>query len=421
MSRLPILAAVLSASLVMLSGALQRTPSGDLAAGQIAGTAWPYLPGSIVPVRVNGFSAPYDVAVVGPGTLLDGGFYSVPAQGTPSTALLIAGNAHGLASRSLHLAPAPNPRDGIIAVASYDDGLVLHDLADFSVLGLLGTGGTPSDAAATSDGRIAVTDTQGTQVTLAAVDPWDVRHVGGVPFGDEIAADRTTGAIFVSNRDVDGVGALTRVSASGDVERVPTGQTAEGVAIDERRQVVYVANVNDDTVAQIDARSMRLMRKFHAVARVFSLALSSDGSRLYAVSNQSAGSPFAAPGSVVALDLAHNPPRRVATSAPLTFPLGIVLDRARRALYVTDESRDVVYVLDPTTLRAKHEPLPTCHTPWKPLLDPLGKRLYVPCARDDRVDVFDTRTLTRAVGAPFVTGGYPLAVAIWHDRPAAKR
>jgi hypothetical protein len=40
----------------------------------------------------------------------------------------------------------------------------------------------------------------------------------------------------------------------------------------------------------------------------------------------------------------------------------------------------------------------------------------VPCAGADAVDAFDTRTLRRAAHAPFATGGYPLAVAVWHPQ-----
>ena len=76
----------------------------------------------------------------------------------------------------------------------------------------------------------------------------------------------------------------------------------------------------------VDAKSMVELRRFAVVARVFSLALSDDGSRLFAVSNQSLGSPFSAAGSVVAVDVGAGVPHIVARNAPLTFPIGIALD-----------------------------------------------------------------------------------------------
>ena len=409
-------AALLLPALLALAGAMERPPRVHLATGTIAATAWPYFPGSIIPLRVNGFSPPYQAALLGPGRLLPDGSYEIPQHVSHDSALLVAGNAAGLAARRIRIAPPPRARRSLLAVASYDDGLVVHDAADFSVVGVLATGGTPSDVDADATGRIAVTDTEGTALTVATLAPWAVARVEGVALGDEVAIDRTTGAIFVTNRDWNGSGALTRVDSDRSVARVATGATAEGIAIDESRQIVYVANANDGTVTAVDARSMRILRRFAAVSRVFSLALSADGSRLYAVSNQSAGSLFAAAGSVVAIAVGAASPKIVQRSGPLDFPLGVALDASRARLFVTDEALREVYVLDARTLRPLQVPLRTCATPWKPAYDAPSDRLYVPCAGANAIDVFDGRSLQRAANAPFATGSYPLAVAIWHPK-----
>jgi DNA-binding beta-propeller fold protein YncE len=402
----------LCASLVLAGGAA-RAPYGQRATGRIAVTAWPYLPGSTIPLRVDGFDAPYQVELLGPGRLLPGGLYEVPQAARGASTLLVAGNAAGLAATKVRIGAPPSGRE-LAIVASYDDGLVFHRVGDFSVLGVLATGGTPSDSAVDQLGRVAATDTQGTSLTLVTLAPWRVARIGGVVLGDEVAIDRTTHAIFVTDRDSNGSGALTRVSPDRSVTRVVTGATAEGLAVDERRQIVYVANANDGTVAAVGARSMKVVRRFPAVSRIFSLALSPDGTRLYGISNQSAGSLFAAPGSAVAIALHGLRPRVVARSGDLSFPLGAVLDPASRTLFVTDESLAEVDVLDSRTLRPKRSPLHTCAIPWKPTLDPASERLYVPCAGANAIDAFDARTLRRIPHAPFPTGSYPLAVAIWH-------
>ena len=396
----------------MLCASVARGPAGYRATGTIAVSRWPYLPGSTLAVRIDGFSAPYHVALLGEGSFRNDGTYEVADAAAPAETLLVAGNRAGLAARSLRIAAPPSLHQSLLAVASYDDGIVFHDARTFSVLGILATGGAPSDAAFDAAGRLAATDTQGNAVTFAALSPWHVSHVGGVPLGDEIAVDGALRSVFVTNRDVKGDGSLTRVTSDGSVTTVVTGRTAEGLAIDGRRGLVYVANVNDGTVTVVDARSMRSIRRFSAVPRVFSLALSPDGRRLYAVSNQSAASPFAQAGAAVAIDLRRSPPRVVARSRDLTFPIGAALDASGRTLFVTDEELDAVDVLDARTLAPKHAPLATCRTPWKPSLDWRG-RLFVPCARDDRVDAFDSRTLRRLPRAPFATGSYPLAVAVW--------
>lgn len=404
-----------------LTATAQRKVEARRATGFIAASAWPYFPGSVLPVRIDGLPAPYHLSLVGEGTLRDGGVYAVGDGAPPGTATLVAGNAHGLASRSLRIGAPPQPSHDWVAVASYDEGLVVHDARDFSVKGLLAIAGAASDAAFDAQGRVAVADTDGSHLTVATLHPWTVTQVADVPLADELAIDGRTGNVFVTNRDVRGGGALTRVTGDGRASTVATGQTAEGLVIDERRQIVYVANTNDGTVAAVDARTMRVLRRFPVVDRVFSLALSADGNVLYAVSNQSAGSPFGAAGSVVAVSLAGKKPRVVARSANLTFPIGLAFDRHDGKLLVTDESDDVIDVLSAKTLHELQPAIPTCHTPWKPLLDERTGRLYVPCARADSVDVFDVRTLRRVAGAPFKTGGYPLAVSVWHARPAANR
>jgi len=408
----------LFAASAALTGGMARVPSAHLAVGKIAATAWPYLPGSSLPLRVDGFAPPYHAALLGPGRLSPDGVYEIPQEALDGSALLVAGNTHGLAATSLRIATPPRVSRPFLVVASYDDGVIFHDAEDFSVLGVLATGGTPSDAAIDALGRIAATDTQGSALTLATISPWTVLHIGGVALGDEVAIDPSTHAIFVTDRDVDGSGALTRVNPDGAVTRVVTGATAEGLAIDDARHVVYVANANDGTVAEVDALSMRLIRRFKAIERVFSLALSPDGTRLYAISNQSAGSPFAAPGRAVAIALQSPTPHIVARSADLAFPLGAALDSQSQTLFVTDEASALVDVLDAQTLRPKHAPLATCATPWKPAYDAVSARLYVPCAGAAAIDVFDVRTLRRSANAPFTTGTYPLAVAVWHPRQA---
>lgn len=417
MQRLRGIALLLSA-LLALAAAAARTSTPRRATGTIAAAAWPYLPGSVVPLRVDGFVPPYHAALIGPGRFIEGSSYEIPQDAQPGTALLVAGNATGLAARKLRIAGPPSMDRELLLVASYDDGVVFHDARTFSVLGVLGTGGAPTDVAIGARGTIAAADTQGTSLMLATLSPWSVTHVEGVVFGDEVAIDPTTHAVFVTDRDVAGAGALTRITPAGRVTRVATGETAEGIAIDDRRQLVYVANANDGTVAEVGARSMQIVRRFKVVNRIFSLVLSPDGTRLYGISNQSAGSPFAAPGSAVALVVRGARPHIVARSADLEFPLGAALDAARQTLFVSDEGSSEIDVLDARTLRPKSTPLRTCGTPWKPFFDLQSARLYVPCAGSDAIDVFDARTLRRIRDAPFRTGGYPLAVAAW--RPSVR-
>jgi len=402
--------------LVLLTLVLATAPRATpvyRATGSIEGAALAYLPGSEIPIHVDGFNMPYGLFSGGGGSITGG---RLRVAGTSSQSTVIAAGTYGLAVHTFEVAPTPDPHRAFIAVASYDDGIILHEASPpFRALSALGIGGAPGDVAIGTDGTLAAIATDGDSATVATLDPWGVRRYSGVPLGDELAFDTGTGALFVTDRDVAGAGALTRIAADGRIAQRVLGLTAEGLAVDPGRERVYVANVNDGTVSIVDAVSMVELRRFHAVDRVFSLALSRDGSRLYAVSNESLSSPFAAAGSVVAFDVAGSgSPRLVARSGRLQFPIGIALDEAHDRLYVTDEDTDSVDVLDARTLRDAHAPLRTCTTPWQPTLE--RGLLYVPCARSDEIDVFRTTTLERVAGAPFATGGYPLAVAVWHPR-----
>ena len=374
-----------------------------------------YLPGSRVVPQYARVRPPFHLSVVGPGAI-ENGAYVAPSVAAATTATVIAASDSGVGVVDLHVVPAPAATRGVIAVATYDGGIVLHDPATFAILGTLATGGAPSDVAIAKDGTIAAPDTSGTTVTRIARDPWTVGHVEDVPLGNEILADDATGAFFISNRDVGGNGALTRIAGDGTVARVVTGATAEGLALDAKRGIVYVGNVNDGTVLAVDAVSMTPIRRIPAVPRVFGIALSPDGGTLYAVANQSLQAHMLAKAGYVGAISLGATPALAHRSATIPFPLGVALDSADRRVFVTDEAADAIDVLDATTLRAVHAPLSTCRTPWKPTFDVANGRLYVPCARANRVDVIDGRTLRRVAGAPFATGGYPLGVAVSRGR-----
>lgn len=394
------------AALLLLATAAHTTPSQRGSFG-IAIAAGPYLPGSRVQLQLTGVPGRSSFAVAGPG-VVNASVFEVPDV-SQSTQTGIIGAAQGaLAYRDVRIEPPPAPKRSLIAVASYDNGITLHDPRTFAVVGYLAIGGPPGDVAFTKDGDILAPDTDGTTLAWASRSPWRVRYIDGVAFGNEVAVDDRTGNAFVSNRDVNGDGALTRITPDGRVSRVVTGITAEGLAIDAARGVVYVGNVNDGTITAVNSAAMTVRRKLSAVTRTFGIAFDAHAQRLYAVANISSDM-HSGNGHVAAIDVRAG--KITASSGAMAFPLGAALDAAHGHLFVTDESSDLVYVLDARTLRAVHQPLSTCQTPWRPRI--FHGLLYVPCTRSNSVDVIDTRTLKRVAHAPFHTGGFPLSVAVW--------
>ena len=369
--------------------------------------AGPFIGGTTIPIKTSGVSGTPIFSVLGPGTIEQSSF-TIPATRAPSSATLIGATLGAVALQELHFVPPPEPHAHLIAVASYYSGIVLHSARDFHIVGIVPIDGAAGDVASAPNGELYVPATDSNTLFDLARAPWQIRRLNGVMLGNEAVVDSNDGAIFVSNRDVGGKGALTRVRGA-NVDRVITGATAEGLALDAAGHTIYVGNVNDGTVAQIDTRTLRIARRLPAVPRVFGMALDLPAHRLFVVSNQNAG--MAGGGYVAAINLASPSAPIVARSAKFPFPLGIAFDRRRNVVFVTDEDEAQVYVLDARTLRARHAPLHACAVPWRPHLDAATRRLFVPCARANRIAVFDADRMRAIAGSPFATGRYPLSVA----------
>ncbi len=397
------------AALLALVGTAPRQRTRIVGSFRLAIPAGPFVSQSRLPIDAPGITGAISVSVIGPGTL-ERGLFVAPAVDRPTSTLLVAATRGAIASTSIHTVPPPSPGAPLLAVATYESGVALHDPKTFALLGYAPIGGPPGDVTFSPRGEMLAPDTDGQSLAATTRSPWSMRWIAGVIAGNEVAVDARTSNIFVTDRDVNGSGALTRIAPDGRVRRIVTGQTAEGLAIDSTRGMVYVGNVNDATVAQVEANGMTLVRKIRSVERTFGIALDSKAQRLYVVSNTSP-TMHKNGGYTAAIDLRRSGTPIVARSSPMLFPLGVALDPSRNRLFVTDEAADEVYVLNARTLRATHAPLKTCRTPWRPRV--AGDRLYIPCARADAIDVFDLSTLARAKHAPFHTGGFPLSVALW--------
>lgn len=401
---------LIAAAAVMLLGTVPKRHLASTGSFKIDVPAGPYISGSRLTISAAGIVGRVSYSVLGPGRI-EGNEYIAPVLTHPQTAMLIASAPGAVAVQRIEIVPAPSANRPLLAVASYRNGVALHDPQTFRLIGYVPVAGAPGDVAFGSAGTIFAPDTDGDTLMSAVRDPWSVRASHGVPLGNEVAVDRVTANVFVSNRDAGGYGALTRITPAGEVTRVKTGEVSEGLAIDAARGFAYVGDVNLRSIAQVDMRTMRVVRTIRSVERTFGMALDASADKLYVVSNTSPSMPSHG-GFVAAIDLRGRKAAIVARSERMTFPLGAALDRHTNRLFVTDEAADVVYVLSAKTLKALRAPLRTCDTPWRPLVT--SGRLYVPCAGANSVDVFDLRSLRRVRGAPFATGGYPLSVAVWN-------
>lgn len=401
--------ALAAAAALLLLGTAPRRQVAFTGTFKIDVSSGPFISGSRLSMNAAGVQGPVSYSVLGAGRI-DGNDYVAPEVTHPTTVTLIGSARGAVAVQPIEIVPPPRADQPLIAVATYRSGIALHDPRTFNLIGYVPIGGAPGDLAFGKTGDIFAPDTDSDSLTSILRAPWSMRTTRGVALGNEVALDNASGAVFVSNRDAGGFGALTRISAQGEVTRVKTGDVSEGLAIDPVRGLAYVGDVNLGTVAQVDMNTMRVIRTIPSVERTFGIALDGKADRLFVVSNTSPSMPSHA-GYVAAIDLRARAPHIVMRSARMVFPLGVALDEPHGRLFVTDEAASVVYVLSAKTLKAVHAPLRTCDTPWRPLV--ASGRLYVPCSNADKVDVFDVRSMRRVHGAPFATGGYPLSVAVW--------
>lgn len=371
--------------------------------------AGPYIGGSAIPLGISGIHGQLAFSVLGPGAI-ENGVYQTPTLTEPAHATLIAATPFDVALRELQIVPPPPPGQNVIAVASYASGIALHRASDFALIGIIATDGPPGDVAMSSAGDIFAPLTDATTMIAVSRSPWTVAPVANVPLGNEVVVDNTTGAIFVSNRDIGGKGGLTRV-LGGKVQRIDTGITAEGLALDERAGRIYVGNVNDGTILEVDTKSFLPVRRIKSVDRTFGLALGSGGHTLFVVSNQNSQMRRGG-GYIARIDLRPPAGRITAHSPNIPFPLGIAYDPKTSRVFATDEDTGKIYVFDAATLAQRHRPIASCSLPWRPRIDATRRRLYVPCARANEIAVYNLDTLRPLAGSPFATGNYPLGVAI---------
>ena len=109
--------AAVAGALPLLGVSAAGPSARALAAGTIPLADEPYLPGSRIPISVSGFSPPYDVGVLGPGTF-SGGVLALPLGIASGDATILAANGSALAMRTFLIAAPPPRNEALIAVAS---------------------------------------------------------------------------------------------------------------------------------------------------------------------------------------------------------------------------------------------------------------------------------------------------------------
>ncbi|MBV8082475.1 MAG: SMP-30/gluconolactonase/LRE family protein [Candidatus Eremiobacteraeota bacterium] len=358
-------------------------------------------------------------SVVGPGHVSASGVYSAPAGGTESAIVVARAGDVSTAARVRVTAP---PGDiPLLLIACYDgNGVDVRDLSSLARAGMLSA---PDDAAGIAVDPLRRLALVAAKERVMAIDLRTMALATSVPkpgarFDQAV---RLAGGYFAAtdnNASKGSPGVLFfRIGANGAPEAAGSaiaGETPEGIAVSSDARTFYVTNVNSNELLRFafDGRGgARLTGRIATGTRPYGIALDESRHLLFVADNDTptVNGDRSHPGlEVFALPALRRIGASISTGSKDALPIGVAVDEKAGRVFVTNEGDSNVAVFD---LPALHRiaTLPTGKWPWTPRLDAGAHRLYVPSAHDDVVDVFDTRTL-RSLGS-VQTCAYPTNVA----------
>ena len=361
--------------------------------------------------------------VFGAGAIDDDGLFRAPA--TPGGSSSIVATIGLLAGGARVAIAAPPPPAAVHAiVACYGDGaLDVRATGAEPSFGQLRTGTAAADVAvaSTTASAIVAVDDRLVSIDLATMTPHLSPPVRGARFSEIGLLGGGAYAVATdANADETGPGIdvyrLQQGEAPSIVSRTQAGETPEGIAVADDGVTFFVSSVNGNAVRRFVLDSSGIARKTGSVrtgTRPFGVALDSRRRLLFVADNDTptlSGSASRPGLEVFALPSLRRVGAPRATGSANALPLGVAVDAAAGRLFVTNEGDDDVAVYALPSLR-REATLSVGRTPWLPSVDVRHHVLYVPDARDDAFDVFDTRTLAHTA-ARVPTCSYPVAVGV---------
>ena len=367
-------------------------------------------------------SEPITWWLFGSGHVDGDGTYHAPAVGGDVISIVAATMSGAGSSRIAIVAPPP-ARAPVAIVACYGDGaLDVRKSGGGDSYGRAAVGDALGGIAISSDGTVAlVTDEERVvSVDLKTMNALPSKALSGARFSEAAALRDGLFAVTDANSGPQDAGVfIYRASASTVPELVasaPAGETPEGLAADPAGRTLYVTAVNSNSVARFsvnDNGSLRRTGSARTGTRPFGVALAAHRGLLLIADNDTPT--LSGRASRPGLEFFALPSMRriglpIATGSANALPLGIAVDELADRAFVTNEGDDDVAVYSLRTF-ARQATLRVGRTPWLPAVDRGRHLLYVPDARDDSVDAFDTRSLhVSAMRA--ATCAYPIGVGV---------
>jgi YVTN family beta-propeller protein len=205
-----------------------------------------------------------------------------------------------------------------------------------------------------------------------------VLHAGTDP--EQFDVDRSGRRLYVANEDA---GTLSVVDIPGDkvVTRISVGREPEGVRISPDQDWVIVTSETDSTLSLISTHMLQLMRTIPVGHRPRDLAYSPDGKTVYVGGEVDA--------SVYRVSLpSGTPTMQLLQLRREDRPMGVLLDPARKRLYVSTGRGGSVAVISLEERSLIAEP-DVGARPWGMALTPDMRFLYTANGSSNDVSVID--------------------------------
>jgi YVTN family beta-propeller protein len=247
----------------------------------------------------------------------------------------------------------------------------------------------PPDRSADGIGEFDVASNRLLRVMKSGTDP------------EQLAVSADGSRLFVANEDAAQVSVFD-VAGNRVVAAIPVGAEPEGVALTPDGKTVYVTSEEAGEVYAIDTATNALVGQAAVGPRPRSIGFLPDGSRAYVTLENDA--------ALALVDAVHHRfDRRIALGDAAVRPMGIAVDPAGTAVYVTSGRYGSLFAIDPRTNGVAWS-LAVGARPWGVALTRDGRTAVTANGPSNDVSVVDvaSRTVTKKIPA----GDRPWGVAI---------
>ncbi len=203
---------------------------------------------------------------------------------------------------------------------------------------------------------------------------------GSDPEQFDISPDGTR--LYVSNEDAD-MATIVDIPSGEVVRSVEVGREPEGVKISPDGSVFYVTGETDHNITVVDAESGEVKADISVGKRPRDVIFNEEGNYAF-VSGET-------DGTISVIDVAKNERISIIPLPEGSRPMGQVLSRDNRKLYVANGRAKTVLEIDLSTQQVTRS-VEVGVRPWGITLSTDGQRIYTANGPSDDITVVDTRS-----------------------------